>query len=119
MSEQEPRDRRLSPHFYERWSVAVHGGFLRRTYDFLATFLIVASLSSTSCICWLNIFFLNNQNNCWYKKTQYRVNSWGLEDLFIWYKQCKSRRCWEVKLSPREVSNDTLTTTKGVVKPYK
>ena len=24
-------------------------------------------------------------------------------------KQCKSRRCWEVKLSPREASSDTLT----------
>ena len=28
----------------------------------------------------------------------------------VWYKQCKSHRCWEVKLSPREVSKDTLTT---------
>ena len=41
----------------------------------------------------------------------------------IWYKQCKSRRCWEVKLSPREVSTDTLTTPfrscEGVVKPGK
>ena len=29
---------------------------------------------------------------------------------YRWYKQCKSGRCWEVKLSPREVSKDTLTT---------
>ena len=28
----------------------------------------------------------------------------------VWYKQCKSRRCWEVKLFPREVFKDTLTT---------
>ena len=27
---------------------------------------------------------------------------------FVWYQQCKSRRCWEVKLSPRRVSKDTL-----------
>ena len=33
-----------------------------------------------------------------------------LTDTAVWYKQCKSRRCWEVKLSPREVSKDTLTT---------
>ena len=37
----------------------------------------------------------------------------------VWYKQCKSRRCWEVKLSPREVSKDTLTTPFGVVNPHK
>ena len=28
----------------------------------------------------------------------------------VWYKQCKIRRCWDVKLSPREVFKDTLTT---------
>ena len=31
-------------------------------------------------------------------------------NLKVWYKQCKSRRCLEVKLSPRDVSKDTLTT---------
>ena len=30
-------------------------------------------------------------------------------NLFLWYKQCNSRKCWEVKLSPREVSKDTFT----------
>ena len=33
----------------------------------------------------------------------------------VWYKQCKSRRCWEVKLSPREVSKDTEEPPIGTV----
>ena len=38
----------------------------------------------------------------------------------LWYKQCKSRRCCEVKLSPREweVSKDTLTTPSGKPSAY-
>ena len=33
----------------------------------------------------------------------------GSSRRVVWLKQCKSRRCCEVKLSPSKVSNDTLT----------
>ena len=38
------------------------------------------------------------------------AQSVGQAAKVVWYKQCKRPRCWKVKLSPREISKDTLTT---------
>ena len=48
-------------------------------------------------------FYLNNRELSFIDQLVYLYQS-------VWYKQWKSRRCWEVKLFPREVSKDTLTT---------
>ena len=41
------------------------------------------------------------------------------QDIWRVAQRRKSCRCWEVKLSPREVSKDTLTTPEGVVRVSK
>ena len=51
------------------------------------------------------MFSIRQTHRCIYK----------IPKTLLWCKQCKTRRCWDVKLSPRKVSKDT----QGVVKPHK
>ena len=46
----------------------------------------------------------HSTNNSLFVISGYHTHIGGC--VAVWYKQCKSRRCWEVKLASREVSKD-------------